>query len=198
MTTYLLKSSQVLTTAFVIAVGSFGYAGAQEQPLQQVEKPLAPEHNPPGDIPDNQLFVNYSSPLGFSIKVPEGWARQDLEGGAVFSDKYGRISITEEAANAAPDAASAKKTLLPQIETTGRAVKITKVKELKLPAGRAVRISYGSNSDPNPVTNKAIRLESDRYYFWKDGKLAVLDLSAPAGADTADQWTLMVKSFRWN
>ena len=52
---------------------------------------------------------------------------------------------------------------------------------MKLPAGNAVRISYGSNSEPNPVTNKAIRLENDRYYFWKDGKLVSLDLSAPCG-----------------
>jgi hypothetical protein len=68
---------------------------------------------------------------------------------------------------------------------------------MKLPAGSTVLISYDSNSDPNPVTNKAIRLENDRYYFWKDGKLVMLDFSAPAGADNADQWDMMAKSFYW-
>ena len=67
----------------------------------------------------------------------------------------------------------------------------------KLPAGPAVLVSYGSNSDPNPVTNKAIRLENDRYYFWKDEKLVAVDFSEAAGADNADQWDMMAKSFRW-
>jgi hypothetical protein len=65
------------------------------------------------------------------------------------------------------------------------------------PLKLAVLVSYGSNSDPNPVTNKAIRLENDRYYFWKDDKLVAVNFSAPAGADNADQWDMMAKSFRW-
>src|SRR4051794_38360140 len=51
------------------------------------EKAVAPEHNPPGDIPDTQVFVTYASPLGFTIKVPEGWSRKDDAQSAVFSDK---------------------------------------------------------------------------------------------------------------
>ena len=30
------------------------------------------EKNPPGDIPDNQVFITYQSPHGFSVKVPVG------------------------------------------------------------------------------------------------------------------------------
>src|SRR5689334_2295344 len=33
------------------------------------EKPIAAERNPPGDIPDTQVFVTYQSPLGFSLKT---------------------------------------------------------------------------------------------------------------------------------
>jgi hypothetical protein len=91
----------------------------------------------------------------------------------------------------------AKSELVPQLQQEARAVTVDKVKEIKRPAGNAIVISYGSNSDPNPVTNKAIRLENDRYYFWKDGNLAMIDLSAPAGADNVDQWNLISKSFRW-
>lgn len=188
---YLVVASLVLAPVFSVA------ARAQEQALPATEQPLAPERNPPGDIPDNQLFIDYVSPLGFSLQVPEGWARQDLSAGAQFSDKYGRITVTEEPAGTAPDATTAQQALMPKIKSQGRAVEVTKVEDVKLPAGAAVRVSYGSNSDPNPVTNKAIRLESDRYYFWKDGKLAILDLSAPAGADNVDQWSLMANSFRW-
>jgi len=34
------------------------------QQLPEAERPLKPEKNPSGDIPDNQVFVQYSSPLG--------------------------------------------------------------------------------------------------------------------------------------
>jgi hypothetical protein len=170
---------------------------AAEVPIPAAETPLAPEHNPPGDIPDNQVFIDFFSPLGFTLKVPEGWARRDLKDGAVFTDKYDGVAVTLGSAAAAPNKASAKQMLAPQIVANARAVTITKIEEVTLPAGRAVRVSYGSNSEPNPVTNKAIRLENARYYFWKDGKLASLDLSAPWGADNVDQWTMMAHSFRW-
>ena len=80
---------------------------------------------------------------------------------------------------------------------TGRAVRVTGVKSVKLPSGPAVVVSYSSNSEPNPVTEKAIREENDRYFFWQNGKLVTLTMSAPLGADNADQWDLMAKSFRW-
>jgi len=96
-----------------------------------------------------------------------------------------------------PSVEEAKRTLLPELEKSSRAVAVATVKPVKLPAGPAIRISYGSNSDPNPVTNKAIRLENDRYYFWKDGKLVSVNFSAPAGADNADQWDMMAMTFRW-
>lgn len=40
--------------------------------------------------------------------------------------------------------------------------------------------------------------ESDRYYDWRNGTLAILDLAAPAGADNVDQWTMMANSMGWN
>jgi hypothetical protein len=168
-----------------------------QKALAAAEQPLKPEKSPPGDIPDNQVFIDYSSPLGFSLKIPEGWARQDLPDGATFADKYGRISVTETTGAPVIDPANARQTLVPELEKSARAVTITKVKSVKLPAGQAILISYGSNSDPNPVTNKGVRLENDRYYVWKDGKLITLNFSAPAGADNADQWDLMAKSVRW-
>jgi hypothetical protein len=54
------------------------------------EQPITPEVNPPGDIPDSQVFVTYASPVGFSIKVPEGWAMTERPDGARFTDKYGQ------------------------------------------------------------------------------------------------------------
>ena len=170
---------------------------AQQEQSPGAERPLKPEKNPPGDIPDNQVFIDYVSPLGFSLKVPEGWARQDLPDGASFADKYGRITVTQTADPKMPTVEAAKQTLVPDLQKMLHAVTVSAVKPVKLPAGAALIVSYGSNSDPNPVTNKAVRLENDRYYFWKDGKLAAVTFSAPAGADNADQWDMMAKSFRW-
>ncbi len=112
-------------------------------------------------------------------------------------DKYGVIKATQSDAATAPDVAAAKQMLVPELEKSAHAVTVKKIRSVKLPAGPVVLISYDSNSDANAVTNKAIRLENDRYYFWKDGKLVILNLSAPAGADNADQWDMMAKSFRW-
>jgi hypothetical protein len=191
------QSMRVATIAAAVGLLFALVAPTMAQQQQQTEQPFKPEKNPPGDIPDNQVFITYASPRGFGFKVPEGWARKDLTDGAVFADKYGRITVAETTTPTAPDVVTAKQTLVPELEKTARAVAVKKIQAKKLPAGATVLISYDSNSDPSPVTNKAIRLENDRYYFWKDGRLVMLDFSAPAGADNADQWDMMAKSFHW-
>lgn len=159
--------------------------------------PLAAEKNPPGDIPDNQAFVEYKSPLGFSIKVPEGWARREQSNDVNFSDKYNRVQVAVSALPSAPTVASVKANEVSVLQKLPSAIRIARVKQLALPGGSAVVVQYGANSGVNAVTNRAIRLDNENYYFWKAGKLAVLTLSAPAGADNADQWQLMAKSFAW-
>ena len=161
------------------------------------EQPISPESNPPGDIPDSQVFIIYESGLGFALKVPEGWARSDRSDGAHFADKYDGVDIALVPSATAPTADSAAKKEVVELIDTGRAVKVSKVKNIKLPAGQAVLIVYTSNSEPNEVTNKQIRLENNRYLFYRAGHIAMLSLSAPAGADNADQWQLMAESFRW-
>lgn len=161
------------------------------------EKPVAPERNPPGDIPDTQVFVEYSSPEGFRIKVPEGWARTDLPNGASFVDKLDGVILTASPVSKAPTVASVKNSLIPQMKAQGRAVEVSKIEAVRLPSGKAIRIVYSANSEPNPVTNKQVRLEGNRYLYYANGKLASVDLYAPYGADNVDQWRLMSGSFRW-
>ena len=161
------------------------------------ETAIMPERNPPGDIPDTQVFVTYSSDAGYSLKVPEGWARSGDAKAVTFVDKFDGLSVTTTSEASAPTLDWAKSTYLPQMQQSGRAVKVASVTQVKLPAGDAIRISYQRNSEPNQVTAKQIRLESDRYLFWNNGILAALDLWAPAGADNVDQWKLMSESLRW-
>ena len=166
-------------------------------PAFAAEKAVPAEKNPPGDIPDSQVFIDYVSPLGFTLKVPEGWARSDRPDGASFVDKLDGVSVTVSKADAAPTAESAKTDYVPKLEAGGRAVKVTAIKQVKLPAGPAIRIVYTSNSEPNAVTSKQVRLENERYLYFTDGRLVTLDLYAPKGADNVDQWQLMSNSFRW-
>ncbi|MBX5167433.1 MULTISPECIES: hypothetical protein [unclassified Rhizobium] len=177
-------------TLLMVASGALLPAAAQE-------KLVAPETNPPGDIPDSQVFVVYTAPDGFSLKVPEGWSRK-LSGASVrFFDKYDEIDAALGTASAAPTVASVRAGEIPDLEKTGHAVKVNAVKAVKLVAGPAVRISYQSNSAANPVTNKQIRLEHERFILFKGGKTITLDLAAPAGADNVDQWQLISNSLQW-
>ncbi|TPK71817.1 hypothetical protein FJ930_14450 [Mesorhizobium sp. B2-4-15] len=166
-------------------------------PASAAEKPVQPEKNPPGDIPDTQVFIDYTSPEGFTLKVPEGWARSDRADGASFVDKLDGVVVSVSKADTAPTVDSVKANDVVKLEAAGRAVRVSAVKQVKLPAGAAIRIVYTSNSEPNAVTNRQVRLENERYLYFKDGKLVVLELYAPKGADNVDQWQLMSNSFRW-
>ena len=188
------RRSALLTVVLGCAAAVAGVAPAYAAPVQ--ETAVAPEKNPPGDIPDDQVFITYKSPLNFTIKVPEGWARTDRPNGVSFADKYGRVDV-EIRSGPAPTAASVRSGDAAALEQNGHAVKIGSIKDVALPSGAAVRIVYTSNSEPNPVTNKRLRLENERTVIGHDGKIAVVTLSAPAGADNADQWKLMNESFRW-
>ena len=54
----------------------------------------AAERNPPGDIPDDQVFVPYTSSAGsYSLKVPEGWARSEKGSDVNFIDKFDGVAV---------------------------------------------------------------------------------------------------------
>jgi hypothetical protein len=49
---------------------------------------LRDRKNPPGDIPDDQVFVVYASAAGgYRVKVPEGWKRTEQGPDVEFIDK---------------------------------------------------------------------------------------------------------------
>ncbi|MFB9984373.1 hypothetical protein ACFSQQ_11250 [Mesorhizobium kowhaii] len=191
------RTPPILAVAICLGAAGALVPIAGSAPALAAEKAVQPEKNPPGDIPDTQVFIDYTSPQGFTMKVPEGWARSDRADGANFVDKLDGVVVSVSNVDAAPTVESAKANNVPELEKAERAVKVTAVKAVKLPAGPAVRIVYTSNSEPNAVTSKQVRLENERYLYFKDGKLVTLELYAPKGADNVDQWQLMSNSFRW-
>ncbi|AFY91290.1 hypothetical protein [Chroococcidiopsis thermalis] len=162
------------------------------------EPAITPEKNPPGDIPDTQVFVNYKSTVGgYQLEVPEGWARQTKGSNVSFVNKLDGMQIAIANATTAPTANTVKTQQISNLEKSGRAVKVANVKDVTLPNGQAVLIEYTSNSDPDPVTGKQVRLENNNYLFFQQGKLATLRLYAPQGADNVDQWQRISRSFKW-
>jgi hypothetical protein len=190
----------------VFALLSFFSGCAKSTPITppqmsgvQGETPVAPEKNPPGDIPDSQVFITYYSVDGqYQLEVPEGWARSAQGADVSFIDKLDAIKVAITQASAAPTAASVRTNEVAALLKSGRAVQVDKIQDVQLLSGAAVLVSYSSNSDPDPVTGKQVRLENNLYLYFKGGRVAALTLWAPLGADNVDQWQRISQSFRWS
>jgi hypothetical protein len=177
-------------------------SSSTETAISSTETAVAPEVNPPGDIPDSQAFITFKNTTGgYELEAPEGWARMaarpEYSSDVTFVHNYDGVSVHVAPAPAPPTAASVQANEAKQIQAHVLAATITGVSEVNLPAGKAVVIKYASNSDPNPVTNKQVRLENVTYVFYKNNKEAMLTMWAPLGADNVDQWNRMANSFRW-
>jgi hypothetical protein len=150
------------------------------------------------DIPDTQVFVTYTPPSGsYHLEFPEGWARTTQGDDVSFVSNLNAMQVMLSAASTVPTSNNVQKNEASTLQRTVRAVRDIQVKDVQLPHGAAVLMAYTANSDPNAVTGKQVRLELNRYYFSHQGKVAVLTLSAPLGADNVDQWAHIAQSFQW-
>jgi hypothetical protein len=190
----------------VVALASCSSGRPQATPTDTTTAPATPtgtesaaavESNPPGDIPDNQVFIVYRAAGGFELKVPEGWTRRAAGSSVSFSDKLNVVAVSWAPASSAPTVASARRDDLPKLQRTEHAFELKNVTQVTLPAGQAVLIEYRANSTPNDVTGKQYRLEVLRYELWRNGTEAVLTLSSPVGADNVDPWRIVTESFKW-
>jgi hypothetical protein len=200
MSVLLLLGTGVAIGALLVGCGS-GSSTSTPSPgggSTSVPGAVQPETNPPGDIPDNQVFVSYRSDAGgYSLDVPEGWARTQSGPNVSFVDKLDSIAVEITAGAEAPTVDSVEANEVPQLTGKVEAFEKVMVKAIDLPAGKAVLIRYRANSAPDAVTGKKVRLEIDRFELFKDGKLAVISLSAPAGSDNVDVWNQISSSFKW-
>lgn len=178
--------------------GSSSPGGSPTESPIPPEQPVPTESSPPGDIPDNTAFVAYHAPGGFTIRVPEGWARTRKGTDVTFTDKLNTISAAWLSAAPPPTVASAKQTDVSQLRDTQRAFRLGQVRSVTLPGGKAVLITFQANSEPNAVTGKQYRLDVERFEFSRGGKEAVLTLSSPVGADNVDPWRIVSESFAWS
>jgi hypothetical protein len=147
-----------------------------------------------GDIPDNQVFlIFHDARAGFSMRYPEGWAQQGSGDSVSFRDKNNIIRAV---------VSSGPPWTRPAVRADLRALKGVRVQTppqaITLAGQRAYKVVYRTVSAPNPVTGKRVTLSVDRYYIWKRGRHAVLDLGCPVGVDNVDAYRLISQSFRWS
>jgi hypothetical protein len=150
-----------------------------------------------GDIPDNQVFLAYTNrAAGFSMKYPEGWTESGAGHNVTLRDKNNlvHVVISTGAAPTAPSVAAQLRSLTHTNPTLAFSAPVS----VQLPFGHAVKAVYATQSAPNPVTGKRVKLIVDRYAFGGSGKrIAVVDLGTPNGVDNVDAYRMMIESFRW-
>jgi hypothetical protein len=147
-----------------------------------------------GDIPDNQVFLLFRNRrASYSMKYPEGWARQGAAGRVTFRDKNNIVRVVVTTGSA-PTA----RTVRADAARLGGARLESGPSAMTVSGAPAYKVVYSTESAPNTVTGKRVELVVDRYYLWKDGRRAVVDLGTPAGVDNVDAYRLMIESFRWS
>jgi hypothetical protein len=178
--------------------GSASNTGKPGTTAAQGPNPNAPEKSPPGDIPDNQVYVAYAPPgAHYTVKVPEGWSRSTSAQGVTFTDKLNSITMQTVPAAAPMTVQAATRAEVPKLARTIKGFHLGHVSAVHRKAGTAIRITYTATGTPNPVTGKAVTEAVERYLFFRGGKDLVLTLSGPKGADNVDPWRIVTDSVRW-
>jgi hypothetical protein len=200
--TILAPAIAVLTVALALAlalgVGACGGSSSSGAGRSSPVNPNSAEASPPGDIPDNQAFVPYRPPGGgYTVKVPEGWARSASGPVVAFTDKLNRIQMETTPAHGRMTVSQARRSELPRLASTVKGFRAGTVTAVSRRAGTATRITYLAESRPDPVTGKVRRDAVERYVFFHGGRDVVLTLSGPKGADNVDPWKLVTDSVRW-
>lgn len=180
--------------ALAIAVAGCGGSGSSSTPAVN---PNAAEVSPAGDIPDNQAFVAYQPPAaGFSVTVPEGWARSSTPDGVQFTDKLNSVTVSSTKAPALTQA-NAQSSEVAALAKSVQGFANPQVSTVKRKAGSAVLITYEAQGKLDPVTGKSTTNAVERYIFSKGGERATLILSGPKGADNVDPWRTISDSLKW-
>jgi hypothetical protein len=149
-----------------------------------------------GDIPDNQVFLTFrNTAAGYSIEYPEGWAQRGSAGGVTFADKNNLVRVAVEKGSAATLAVAAAE--MSRLKQQTPSLRFDAPTPLTVNGRQMVKVVYSTESAPNPVTDKRVRLVVDRYYVSGPGKHAVVDLGTPDGVDNVDAYRLMIESFAW-
>ena len=135
---------------------------------------------------------------GYSMKYPEGWTIQRPGSDTLtISDKNNLVRVVIGRGTApSPASVAAALTALKKSSPT---LTFTAPQKFAVPgSSRAVKAVYTTESAPNPVTGKRVKLIVDRYVLLgPGGRVASVDLGTPVGVDNVDAYRMMIESFSW-
>lgn len=158
----------------------------------------ATEASPVGDIPDTQAFVPVTPPgQGYTVQVPEGWARRAAGGAVIYSDKLNSVRLESAPLAGALTPASVRAKDVPALRAASKGFTLVNVTPVTRKAGGGVLIKYAVDSPPDPVTGRVFRDDVERYLFAHKGREAILTLTAPKGSDNVDPWRKITDSLTW-
>jgi hypothetical protein len=187
-----------LTAIVLAACGSGGTPQQGSSADSNADSTPTAESNPPGDIPDTQVFVPFTPPKGlFTVSVPEGWARTDDGSATTFTDKLNAVRIETFARAVAPNTESVNVDELPGVATSTPGYRAGEITAVPRKAGQVMLITYQATSLPNPVTGKTGTDAVERYEYWRGGHEVVLTLRGPVGSDNVDPWRTITESLQW-
>ncbi len=149
-----------------------------------------------GDIPDNQNFLTLADPAaGYSMVYPEGWAQRGGGRDVTLQDKNNLVHIVVASGSAPTPTTVAVQ--LNKLRAASPSLQAGTPQAVTLKSGPAVKVSYSTQSAPNPVTGKRVTLVVDRYVLSHASKVATVDLGTAKGVDNVDAYKMMIASFRW-
>ena len=200
------RMTRTAVASALAAAALVGVGGCTSQPAKApvgsgsaaAPSPGATEQVAPGDIPDTQAFVTVKAPSGgWSIKVPEGWAQQQVGTGVRFTDKLNTIEAVERPAAQAPTVTSIRSTEIPALTSADPGLQVGSVSTFSRTGGSGVLLKYQLDSAKDSVTGKVHRDAAEEYVFFKGGREVVVTVSGAVGADNVDPWRIVTNSFRW-
>jgi hypothetical protein len=181
--------------AFALAAGGCG-GSSSSKPSTGGSSSAEAGSAATGDIPDNQSFLTFrDTRAGFSMRYPEGWAQNGSGRDVTFQDKNNvvRIKIASEGQPTPARVTSEVRKLAAASPT----LKAGAPKQVTIQGKRMIKVTYTTQSAPNPVTGKPVKVMVDRYEVPRGGKVAVVELSTPQGVDNVDAYRMMIGSFTW-
>jgi hypothetical protein len=134
---------------------------------------------------------------GYSVKIPEGWARTSRGATISFTDKLNRISVSKANAASQSTLASVTSADVPALKAKVPRFSMGSLSLVIRHGGKAILLTYQGDSPPDPVTGKVVRDAFERYTYYRAGRRLDLTLSGPTNADNVDPWRIVSDSLRW-
>ncbi len=195
-------TSAALTLGFIALLSACG-GGSAAPDAATTNQPAAAtptEVSPQGDVPDNAVFVDYTSQDGgYTVQYVEGWAVQPGTNGDVSItdiDSAELVAVQELPSGDLTQYVSS--TDEAQLQAQTQDYQRTDLKTVTVNGQSVVELDYSATSAPDAVTNKTRSIVGQRYYIPSpSNKLAILTLITPDGVDNVDAFRQILESFTW-